>query len=54
MALTWYSKEVRKVKHSSRRKYCQGIKDLCNRARLMMIMATHLDNRMGCFELPDS
>jgi hypothetical protein len=39
-ALTFYNKEIRKAKRSSWRDYCQGIKDVPDRARLTRIMAS--------------
>jgi hypothetical protein len=53
MVPTCYNKEIRKAKWSSWTNHCWGIKDVPDKARLMMILASHLTKRMESIKLPD-
>jgi hypothetical protein len=44
MTLTCYNKEIRKVKQSSGKDYCQGMKDVPDTAKLIRIMASQSPN----------
>jgi hypothetical protein len=53
MVPTHYNKEIRKAKQSSWKDYCRVIEDVPDRARLMSIMASRFDSRVGPIKLPD-
>ena len=53
MALTWSNKQIRMAKWSSWRDCCLGIKDVPDRDRLMWIMASRLDTRVGSIKILD-
>lgn len=53
MTLTYYNKEIRKVKQSSVRNYSQGIKNVFDRAKFMRIMASQSHNRVESIKIPD-
>jgi hypothetical protein len=51
--LTCYNKEIRQAKQSSWRRYCQEINDVLGGARLKMIMAKQVTNKVSTIKLPD-
>jgi hypothetical protein len=51
--LICYNKEIRKVKRSSWRRYCQEINDVPGSARLMKVMAKQATNQVSTIKLPD-
>jgi protein subunit release factor A len=53
MTLTCYNKEIRKVKRSSGRDYCQGMKGVPDTAKLMRIMANQSPIRVESIMIPD-
>jgi hypothetical protein len=52
-AVTYYSKEIRKAKWSSWRRYCQEIADVPGSATLIKIMAKQVTKRVSTIKLPD-